>query len=73
MNIDDYYLIGIGEFSYGIQDSWFFRFDLLKKVIKTTDKKITIFSETSIWQGNNIINKTYYEPKTTQYIKTKKI
>ena len=73
MNIEDYYLIGIGEFSHGIQDSWKLRFDLLKQVIKTTDKKITIFSETSIWQGNNIINKTYYEPKTTQYIKTKKI
>ncbi len=22
MNIEDYYLIGIGEFSHGIQESW---------------------------------------------------
>jgi len=49
------------------------RFDLLKQVMKTTNKKITIFSETTIWQGNNIINNTYYEPKTNQYVKTKKI
>ena len=58
MNIEDYYLIGIGEFSHGIQESWVLRFNLLKQVMKTTNKNITIFSETSIWQGNNITNKT---------------
>lgn len=43
-NLRNYYLVGIGEFSHGIQDSWNFRFDLLKKFIYqlnicTTNKK----------------------------------
>jgi erythromycin esterase-like protein len=41
--------------------------------MKTTTKNITIFSETSIWQGNNITNKTYYDPKINKYIKTNKL
>lgn len=73
MNIENYYLIGIGEFSHGIQESWDFRFNLLKKVIKTTNKKITIFTDSSIWQTNNIMNKTFYDKKTNQYVKTTKI
>ena len=73
MNIEDYYLIGIGEFSHGIQESWEFRFNLLKQMIKTTTKKITIFSETSIWQGNNIMNKKYYNREKNQYVKSLKI
>ena len=36
-------LIGIGEFSHGIQQSWEFRFSLLKYTVKYTNKKIFIF------------------------------
>ena len=73
MNIENYYLIGIGEFSHGIQETWEFRFNLIKQVIKTTNKKITIFTESSPWQTNNIINKTYYDIDINKYVKTNKI
>jgi hypothetical protein len=33
-NILNYKLIGIGEFSHGIQESWQFRFNLLKYAMK---------------------------------------
>ena len=35
----NYKLIGIGEFSHGIMESWIFRFNLLKYAIKNTNKK----------------------------------
>lgn len=35
----NYNLIGIGEFSHGIMESWEFRFNLLKYAIKNTNKK----------------------------------
>jgi len=73
MNLEDYYLIGIGEFSHGIQESWIFRFNLLKYAINNTNKQITIFNETSIWQANNIMNKTFYDRKTNSYIKSNKL
>ncbi len=44
-NLLNYNLIGIGEFSHGIQESWEFRFNLLKYVIKYTNKKIYIVNE----------------------------
>jgi len=69
MNYNNYKLIGIGEFSHGIQESWEYRFDLLKKVIKETNKKITIFQELSIWQGDNIMNNTYYDKNKDKFIK----
>ena len=37
-----YKLIGIGEFSHGIKESWDFRFNVLKYDIKNTNKKIII-------------------------------
>ena len=64
MNYNDYLIIGIGEFSHGIQESWLYRFNLLKKVMKETNKKITIFQELSIWQGENVMNNTYYDRET---------
>ena len=64
MNYNDFLLIGIGEFSHGIQESWEYRFNLLKKVMKETNKKITIFQELGIWQGENIMNNTYYDRET---------
>ena len=73
MNYSKYNLIGIGEFSHGIQESWEYRFSLLKKIMKETKKKITIFQELSIWQGENIMNNTYYDIKKDKYIKYNKI
>ena len=35
----NYSLIGIGDFSYGIQESWEFRFKLLKYAINNSKKK----------------------------------
>lgn len=40
-----YNLIGIGDFSHGIMESWEFRFNLLKYAIKNTNKNIIIFNE----------------------------
>ena len=56
----NYKLIGIGEFSHGIQQSWEFRFSLLKHAIKHTTKQITIFNEMDVWQGENIMNDTIW-------------
>ena len=62
-----YKLIGIGEFSHGIQESWMFRFNLLKYVIKTTNKHIYIFNEMVKWQAENIMNNTIWS--LTQFVK----
>lgn len=48
-------LIGIGEFSHGINESWKYRFNCLQKVIKSTDKNVIIFNEMSIWQAKNVM------------------
>lgn len=71
--LNKYTLIGIGEFSHGIKESWKFRFDLLKYVIKNTNKKIFIFCEHSIWMGENIMNHTIYSTKLNKYIEYKGI
>ena len=47
-NLLNYNLIGIGEFSHGIQESWEFRFNLLKYAFTNTNKKIIIFNEMSV-------------------------
>jgi len=73
MDYKNYDLIGIGEFSHGIEESWKYRFNLLKKIMKGTNKKITIFQELSIWQGKNIMKNTYYDIKKDKFIKTDKI
>ncbi len=65
----NYSLIGIGEFSHGIQESWEFRFKLLKYALKNTNKKIIIFNEMSIWQANNIMNNTIWSIKDNKHIK----
>ena len=64
-----YKLIGIGEFSHGIQESWLFRFKLLKHAIKNTNKKIFIFNEQSIWMAENIMNNTIYSRKLNKFVK----
>ena len=56
----NYNLIGIGEFSHGIQESWEFRFNLLKYAIKNSNKKIVIFNEIDIWMGDSLIFLTIY-------------
>ena len=63
-----YKLIGIGEFSHGIQESLEFRFNLLKYAMKNTNKKIIIFNEMSIWQAENIMNHTIWSIKDNKYI-----
>lgn len=42
-NLLNYDIIGIGEFSHGIMESWIFRFNLLKYVMKNTKKKYNYF------------------------------
>jgi hypothetical protein len=63
-----YKLIGIGEFSHGIQESWMFRFNLLKYVIKTTNKHIYIFNEMAKWQAENIMNNTIWSLTQKKFI-----
>ena len=65
----NYKLIGIGEFSHGIMESWIFRFNLVKYAIKNTNKNIIIFNEMSIWQADNIMNNTIWSIKDNKYIK----
>ena len=67
-NLLNYSLIGIGEFSHGIQESWEFRFNLLKYSLKNTDKKIIIFNEMSRWQAENIQNNTIWSKSKNQII-----
>jgi hypothetical protein len=68
-NILSYKLIGIGEFSHGIQESWDFRFNMLKYAMKNTNKKIIIFNEMSIWQAENIMNDTIWSRELNKAIK----
>ena len=68
-NLLYYNLIGIGEFSHGIIESWQFRFNLLKYAIKNSNKNIIIFNEMSIWQADNIMNNTIWSIKDNKYIK----
>ena len=68
-NLLNYNLIGIGEFSHGIQESWKFRFNLLKYAMKFSNKKIVIFNEMSVWQADNIMNNTIWSIKDNKYIK----
>ena len=68
-NLLNYNLIGIGEFSHGIQESWEFRFNLLKYALKKSNKKIIIFNEVSVWQADNIMNNTIWSIKDNKFIK----
>jgi hypothetical protein len=68
-----YKLIGIGEFSHGIEESWDFRFKLLKYAMKNTNKKIFIFNEMSYWQANNIMNNTIWSRELNKPINYKGI
>ena len=54
MNLKQYSLIGIGEFSHGIQESWEFRFKLLKDTMRNESQKIMIFNEQSEWNARNV-------------------
>jgi hypothetical protein len=72
-NILSYKLIGIGEFSHGIQESWNFRFKILKYAMKNTNKKIIIFNEMSIWQAENIMNDTIWSRELNKAVKYNEI
>lgn len=61
MDINDYSLIGIGEFSYGFQEIWEFRYNLLKKIIRTTNKKIMLFMDVTKKQQQNINRLAYVD------------
>jgi hypothetical protein len=65
----EYNLIGIGEFSHGIQESWEFRFNLLKYAMKNTNKKIFIFNEMSEWHGYHIMTNTIWSIELQKDIK----
>jgi hypothetical protein len=65
----EYPLIGIGEFSHGINESWEFRFKLLKFAMKNTSKKIIIFNEMSGWQAANIMNGTIWDRVQNKAVK----
>ena len=65
----NYNLIGIGEFSHGIIESLQFRFDLLKYVMKNTNKNIIIFNEMSVWQADNIMNNTIWSRELNKFVK----
>ena len=67
--LNDHTLIGLGEFSHGIQESWNYRFAFLKYAMETSNKKITIFSEMSRWQSDNIMNNTYFDMSKNKFIK----
>ena len=68
-NLLNYNLIGIGEFSHGIHESWEFRFKLLKYIVKHTNKKIIIFNEMAIYQAENIMNNTIWSIEQNKFIK----
>lgn len=68
-NLLNYKLIGIGEFSHGIQESWIFRFNLLKYTIKNNNKKIIIFNEMDTWQAENIMNNTIWSRELKKFVK----
>ena len=72
-NILNFKLIGIGEFSHGIMESWLFRFNLLKYAMKNSNKKIIIFNEMGIWQADNIMNNTIWSIKDNKHIDHKGI
>ena len=64
----DFKLIGVGEFSHGIQQSWEFRFKLLKLAMRNTRKKIFIFNEMSVWQAENVMNDTIFSRETNKVV-----
>ena len=72
-NILNFKLIGIGEFSHGIMESWIFRFNLLKYAMKNSNKKIIIFNEMGIWQAYHIMNNTIWSIKDNKHIDHKGI
>jgi erythromycin esterase-like protein len=69
----EYKLIAIGEFSHGIEESWQFRFDLLKYFMKNTNKKIFIFNKMDNWQANNIMNNTIFSRELNKFVDYNKI
>ena len=67
---NNYILIGIGEFSHGIQESWEYRYNFLTYCIKNTNKNIMIFNEMEPWNADNIMNDTIYDYTQKKYIHT---
>ncbi len=55
-NYEHYNLIGIGDFSHGDNNIWIYRLNLLKYLIKNTNKKISIFNEDNEEHSRNIMN-----------------
>lgn len=68
-----YKLIGIGDFTHGIEESWLYRFKLIKFIIKNTNKNINIFNEMSIWQASNVMNNTIWSREKNKFIRYDKI
>jgi hypothetical protein len=59
IDVNKYDLIAIGEFSYGFQEIWELRYEMLQKLIRSTNKNITIFCEIYDWQAYNLNNKLH--------------
>lgn len=55
LNYDEYDLIGIGDFTHGINDIWSYRIDLIKNILITNNKPIIIFHEILPWHAKNIM------------------
>jgi hypothetical protein len=73
MEFANYSLVGIGEFSHGIEEIWDFRYKLLCHAVKNTTHKIFIFNEMSVWQADNLMNGTIVVPNTDRTITHKNI
>lgn len=60
IDINKYDLVAIGEFSYGFDEIWEFRYKFLKKLIRSSTKTITIYCEIYDWQAKNFMQKNYF-------------
>jgi len=64
--MNEYQLVGIGDFTHGCKDIPQFITQLLEFLIKNTNKPIKLFTENSYWRCDNIMNHKkiiYQKPK----------
>ena len=53
--MNNHQLVGIGDFTHGCYEMSKFKLDLLKYLIKNTNKPIKLFVENSLWRTENIM------------------
>ena len=56
LEYDKYDLIGIGDFSHGDTNIWYYRFNMIIELIEKTNKNIIIFNEDTEEHCNSIMN-----------------